>query len=327
VGDAQLDARADVPGSFDYIPQFGTQIPAGSDELLSATFHPTDTKDYVSGGKISTSINVKPYRPMLSWNQPQDITYGEKLSVIELDPNSDVVGSFAFNPPMGKRLLPGNHRIKATFTPLDPVDFVPGEAISITLGVQPATLKIQPLNQTVQYGATLPNFSASSGWKASGFVAGDTLAALTSPPICGPQLTVSGQGGAVNVDPGDYALVCEGAQAQNYTMRYVPGTLTVTQQHVALSYAGPSTTKAGASVHLSARLMGDIGAGDPIVGATVLLGFKNGAQCSGLTNSVGTASCAVTAPSKTGHSGVTMMFKGTTVYTSAAGTGAIQIGT
>ena len=53
----QLDASADVPGTFAYIPSAGTVLSLGDGQTLSATFTPTDTTDYTSG-QIQTTLNV-----------------------------------------------------------------------------------------------------------------------------------------------------------------------------------------------------------------------------------------------------------------------------
>jgi sugar lactone lactonase YvrE len=57
LGTAQLDAIANVPGTFTYTPATGTVLPLGTGQVLSVTFTPTDTKDYTSV-TASTVINV-----------------------------------------------------------------------------------------------------------------------------------------------------------------------------------------------------------------------------------------------------------------------------
>ena len=48
-----------MAGSFSYTPAVGKVLHAGKGQTLSATFTPTDRTDYVSGGSVQTSINVK----------------------------------------------------------------------------------------------------------------------------------------------------------------------------------------------------------------------------------------------------------------------------
>ncbi len=59
LGSSQLNATANVKGSFVYAPGASTLLPVGNGQLLSATFLPTDTVDYNSAA-ISTTINVIP---------------------------------------------------------------------------------------------------------------------------------------------------------------------------------------------------------------------------------------------------------------------------
>ena len=53
----QLDATTSVPGSFVYTPAAGAVLMVGSNQILSATFTPTDTSDYTSATK-TVMINV-----------------------------------------------------------------------------------------------------------------------------------------------------------------------------------------------------------------------------------------------------------------------------
>ena len=59
LGGAQLNAAANVAGTFVYSPPAGTVLPAGSN-LLSVTFMATDTADYPSPVIQTASINVDP---------------------------------------------------------------------------------------------------------------------------------------------------------------------------------------------------------------------------------------------------------------------------
>ena len=54
----QLDATADVAGTFAYSPAAGTSFSDPGQYSLSATFTPSDQLDYVSGGEVSTTLTV-----------------------------------------------------------------------------------------------------------------------------------------------------------------------------------------------------------------------------------------------------------------------------
>ena len=57
LGSAQLDATANVPGTFTYSPGAGTVLTIGT-HTLTATFTPANTTNYTSGGTVSTQITV-----------------------------------------------------------------------------------------------------------------------------------------------------------------------------------------------------------------------------------------------------------------------------
>ncbi len=57
LGSAQLDASANVPGTFTYIPAAGTVLPVGQNQSLFVVFTPTDATDYIVAG-ASADINV-----------------------------------------------------------------------------------------------------------------------------------------------------------------------------------------------------------------------------------------------------------------------------
>src|SRR5438067_5385171 len=75
----QLNATANVPGTFTYTPAAGTVLNAGANQTLSVTFTPTDTTNYTT--KTATvTITVQQATPTITWTNPASITYGTALS-------------------------------------------------------------------------------------------------------------------------------------------------------------------------------------------------------------------------------------------------------
>ena len=64
LGTAQLDASANVPGTFTYTPAAGTILDAGSGQTLSVTFTPQDATDYTTAA-ATTTITVTKATPIL----------------------------------------------------------------------------------------------------------------------------------------------------------------------------------------------------------------------------------------------------------------------
>mgnify|MGYP001548587937 FL=1 len=90
------------------------------------------------------------------------------------------------------------------------IAYVPG-----TLGITPATLTVTAADASRAFGVANPDFSAAF----SGFVNGDTSAAVSGLTLTTPATTASGVG--------DYPVTPAGAKALDYTFNYVLGTLHV----------------------------------------------------------------------------------------------------
>ena len=99
-----------------------------------------------------------------------------------------------------------------------------------SLTVTTAPLTITADNQTKVYGAALPTLTASY----SGFVDGDTAANLSTQPT----LTTTATAGS---HVGSYTITASGAADSDYSISYVPGTLTVTA--AGLTITADSTAK------------------------------------------------------------------------------------
>ena len=86
-----------------------------------------------------------------------------------------------------------------------------------TLTITKAPLTINAGNYTIEQGEPLPTFTATY----SGFKNGETGAVLTQKPM----LTTTATSDSA---PGTYEITVSGAEAQNYDITYISGTLTIT---------------------------------------------------------------------------------------------------
>lgn len=132
----QLDATANVAGTFAYTPAAGTVPQAGTD-TLSVTFSPTDSTDYTTA-TASVSLSVAPATPVLNWSSPAPITYGTPLGTGQLDATSSVQGTFVYSPAAGTIETAGTHTLAVTFTPTDSNDYTTVTS-SVPLTVAQAT--------------------------------------------------------------------------------------------------------------------------------------------------------------------------------------------
>src|SRR5439155_27223543 len=89
LGATQLDATANVPGTFTYTPAAGTVLNAGPSQSLSVLFTPTDTIHYTTASTTVT-VNVAQATPAVSVN-PVNITYGTALANSQLSGTASYV--------------------------------------------------------------------------------------------------------------------------------------------------------------------------------------------------------------------------------------------
>jgi subtilisin-like proprotein convertase family protein len=186
--------------------------------------------DLASGGTnslVSWELNFNGIaRPAVTWSTPADITYGTSLGAGQLNASSPVPGSFSYSPSAGTVLNAGSNQVlSVTFTPTDLTSYVP-VTTNVLLNVQPKALTVTAYNTNKLYGAAVPVLKAGY----SGFVNGDTSASLTSQASLSTTATPSSP-------VGPYAITASGASGSNYTIGYVPGTLTITKASLTGSLA------------------------------------------------------------------------------------------
>ncbi len=151
----QLNATANVSGTFVYTPAAGTVLPVGT-QTLTATFTPSDTADY-STAKATTQITVKAnsVAPTITWHTPAAIAYGTALSSAQLDAVASVPGTLAYTPASGTVLQAGTHTLSVSFTPANTTSYTAASA-SVKITVAQATPVITwPAPAAIQQGTAL----------------------------------------------------------------------------------------------------------------------------------------------------------------------------
>jgi hypothetical protein len=132
----QLNATANVPGTFTYTPAAGTMLNAGA-QTLSATFTPTDTSTY-SAATASVQLAVSQASPVIAWPAPAAIVQGTALSATQLNATANVPGTFSYNPAAGALPGMGLDTLTVTFTPSNTTNYSTATA-SNPLTVYPVT--------------------------------------------------------------------------------------------------------------------------------------------------------------------------------------------
>ncbi|MGA9071427.1 MAG: hypothetical protein WB424_14275 [Terracidiphilus sp.] len=130
----QLDATANVAGSFAYSPAIGTIESTAGSVTLNTTFTPTDSTDY-NTATASVTLTVTQATPTITWNTPAPVALGTALSATQLDATANVPGKFVYSPALGTiESTAGNVTLNTTFTPTDSTDYTTATA-SVTLTV------------------------------------------------------------------------------------------------------------------------------------------------------------------------------------------------
>jgi hypothetical protein len=165
----QLNAKANVPGTFTYNPVAGTVLNAGNSQVLAVTFTPTDTTNYTSAA-TNVIFNVAKATPVLAWTAPASILYGTPLGGTQLNATANVPGAFTYTPSAGTVLNIGAGQVLGvTFTPTDTTDYSSASA-SVSLNVvAPIAITQSPTNQTAPVGGSILLAVQASGPTALNF--------------------------------------------------------------------------------------------------------------------------------------------------------------
>ena len=167
LGVTQLNAVANVQGTFSYSSGPGSVLPVGT-RRLAATFSPNDASDYApvtASNSLTIDAASEPTTPAITWHVPAAITYGTALGNTQLDAMANVSGSFAYSPSAGTVLKTGRQTLNAVFTPSDTKTYSAATA-SVQLTVNPAATIItwgmpNPITVGTALGATQLSARAS----------------------------------------------------------------------------------------------------------------------------------------------------------------------
>ena len=99
LGASQLNATANVAGTFSYSPAAGTVLGAGS-HTLAVTFTP-DRRRELQRPSANVTLNVTKAATTVSWSTPAGIVYGAALGASQLNATANVAGTFSYSPAAG----------------------------------------------------------------------------------------------------------------------------------------------------------------------------------------------------------------------------------
>src|SRR5260221_2055409 len=154
----QLDATANVPGTFTYTPPGGSILNTGVNQILSVNFNPTDGVNYNAVNGTTVQITVNKATPVITWPTPLPIKINVALSSTELNATANVPGTFTYTPPGGTSFgKAGTYTLSGNFAPTEPGNYnaVNNTQVQITVSnrINPVITWADPANIT--YGTAL----------------------------------------------------------------------------------------------------------------------------------------------------------------------------
>src|SRR5207245_3535713 len=106
-----------------YTPAAVTVLNAGTAQVLSTTFTPTDAANFTTA-TATVEITVTKATATITWSTPAAITFGTPLSATQLNATASVPGTFVYAPAAGTVLNAGPAQVvSVTFTPTDADNF------------------------------------------------------------------------------------------------------------------------------------------------------------------------------------------------------------
>lgn len=275
----QLDATANIPGSFAYTPAAGTVLGAGVHKL-SATFTPTDTADYAT---VTTTVPLQVNASTIVWATPAAIIYPTPLSGAQLNATANVPGSFVYTPAAGTVLTAGNQPLSVFFTPTDTVHY-PTATAKVTLVVSKATSTVAwATPAAISYGTPLGTTQLNATANAPGIP--NLPGTFTYAPASGTVLKTGSRTLSVTFTPTD---------TTDYTKATAKVTLQVVKTTTTTTITSASSVvKLNASGVATAILHYHVTSYEPT--GAVTLTASTGEVCSGTVSSTtGNGSCTLT---------------------------------
>lgn len=172
----QLNATANVAGSFAYNPTAGTVLNAGL-QTLNTSFTPYDTVDYTSAAG-SVQLQVNQASTTVVWSNPAAITYGTPLSATQLDASATPVsgGTYVYTPAAGTVLNAGLQSLAVTFTPSN---------TNYAASSGSASLQVNQATQSISFTQTAPPTAVyNSNFTVAATATSGLPVAFTSSGVC-----------------------------------------------------------------------------------------------------------------------------------------------
>jgi hypothetical protein len=210
------DNEKDIDKMPKVISSVSSSTPVGEYEMVAeGGFDNNYRFEYKSG-----LLKIVPKQiPMVSWKNPDAIVYGTQLSSVQLNATSNIEGKFVYTPSAGTLLGAGERQpLTVLFTPNSAAYEMVADTVFIT--IEKKDLRVTAQNQTIEEGNPLPNFTLNY----DGFVEGDSESSLDQLPIASTTATSQSKAG-------EYPIIIESGDDDNYNLLYTNGLLTIQKKN------------------------------------------------------------------------------------------------
>jgi hypothetical protein len=270
------DLTAGAPGVI-----FGNNNGTNAAKLCVATFPELGSYDIscvirnASGSSVTSGVQVLVIgTPVVTWANPDSMTYGTPLSEVQLNAASRIGGTFSYTPRLGTRLTAGTHAITATFVPTNTVHYRTVTS-TVSVVVRPATLHIVADDKQRAYGDANPVFTTLvTGYQygedallVSGLPVAQSTANITSPVSTYPiTVDISGMTSANYVFVADQGVLTVGSAV-----------LTITADSLSMTEKTPMPTLTATISGLVGGDTNSVVSGSPILATTATSASSPGA--------------------------------------------------
>ena len=183
---------------------------------------------YNNSTSTATTVTITKADQSISFNPLANVTYGSlpvlisSTSTFDLPVSYAVTGPATYDALTGQLNITGAGVVSITATQAGNDWINSAEPVVQSLTVIPATLTVTIDDKAMIYGGTQPELT----YGIAGFVNDESSDILTSPTLSTATATSPA---------GSYVITATGLNANNYTVNYVPGTLTITPAQLSIT--------------------------------------------------------------------------------------------
>jgi hypothetical protein len=256
---------------------------------ITATFTPTDTTNYVSGGTVAMTVTVAQATPTFTWSNVAKTYADSAFSLVAPTVAGSIAGSWSYASATASVVslsgstatvnAAGSAVVTATFTPTDAANYVSGGTVAMTVSVATAD----------QSGLTVTSVSGTYGSSITLAVSGGTTGGSVSYSTTGAGCSIT-SGALSKLSAGDCSVTATMAGNSNYN---AVSSLATTVTFAKASQSGLSITTTSGTYGIDLTL--NVGGGTTAGSVTYVVTGAGCSQTDGVLTKNAAGDCSVTA--------------------------------